>query len=30
VWAGPEYGTVLVGEFKPEEFAALRQASKDR
>lgn len=30
VWAGPEYGTVLVGEFQPEEFAALRQASKER
>lgn len=30
LWAEPEYGTVLVGEFQPEEFAALRQASKER
>jgi anti-sigma factor RsiW len=30
LWAEPEYGTVLVGEFQPEEFAALREASKDR
>jgi len=30
LWAGPEYGTVLVGEFQPEELAVLRATSKDR
>ncbi|MBC8086409.1 MAG: zf-HC2 domain-containing protein [Phycisphaerae bacterium] len=30
LWAEPEYGTVLVGEFQPVELADLRAASKDR
>ena len=28
LWAAPEYGTLLVGNFAPEKFAALRDASR--
>lgn len=28
LWAEPQYGTILVGDFAPEEFAALRESIK--